>query len=138
MFLSTKYFHFFSHIFLAVLFHYHQGNLTFLIFFCCPLFPCSLSLSSRLSRFSFSFCFPFFFNVDFSIVFRNILKNLEDWGYISDPFQFSNLLQLLNDQSCQDSSVSLCWKGEWGTIKNDNCQLLKMDRSHYIAIFIKS
>ena len=43
--------------------------------------------------------------------------------------QFRNLLQLLNNQWCQGSSVSLFWKGELGTIKNNKCQLLKMARS---------
>ena len=31
--------------------------------------------------------------------------NLEDWGYIPGPFQFSNQLQLLSNQLCQDSSA---------------------------------
>ena len=28
------------------------------------------------------------------------------WGYVPGPFQFKNLLHLLNNQLCQDSSVS--------------------------------
>ena len=53
-------------------------------------------------------------------------------------FQFRNLLLLLNNQLCQDSSVSSFWKGEYGTIKNGKCQPLKIARSCYIAILIKS
>ena len=44
-----------------------------------------------------------------------------------------NLLQLLNNQLCQDSSVSFFFKGEYGTIKNGKCQLLEMARSCCIA-----
>ena len=44
-------------------------------------------------------------------VFMNLLNNLEDWCY-PGLFQFSNLLQLLNNQLCQDSNVSFFWKGE--------------------------
>ena len=42
------------------------------------------------------------------ILFSKVLKtlNLEDRGYVPDPFQFSNMLQLLNNQLCQDSSIS--------------------------------
>ena len=39
------------------------------------------------------------------MIFRNLLSNLEDWGYVPGPFQFSNQLQLLSNQLCQDSSV---------------------------------
>ena len=39
------------------------------------------------------------------IIFGNLLNNLEVWGYVPGPFQFSNPLQLLNNQLCQDSSV---------------------------------
>ena len=38
---------------------------------------------------------------------------MEDWGQVSDPFQFSNLLQLLNNQLCQDSSVSFFFLKRW-------------------------
>ena len=36
--------------------------------------------------------------------FWNPLNNLEDWGKVSGPFQFRNLLKLLTNQLCQDSS----------------------------------
>ena len=39
-----------------------------------------------------------------AIIFRNLLNNLEDLGYVPDPFQFSNPLQLLNPSS---ASVAL-------------------------------
>ena len=43
---------------------------------------------------------------------------MEDWGQVSDLFQFSNLLQLPNNQLCQDSSFSFFfWKGEQGVNK---------------------
>ena len=35
----------------------------------------------------------------------NLLNNLEDWGQVPGPFEFSNLLQLLSNQLCQDSSI---------------------------------
>ena len=35
---------------------------------------------------------------------------MEDWAYVSDPLQFSKLLQLLNNQLCQDSNVSIFLK----------------------------
>ena len=53
-------------------------------------------------------------------IFSNLLNNLEDVGYVPGPFQFSNLLQLLNNQLRQDPSVSLSRKGEEGTIKMVN------------------
>ena len=37
---------------------------------------------------------------------NNLLNNLENWDYIPGPFHFSNIPQLLNNQLCQDSSVS--------------------------------
>ena len=46
-----------------------------------------------------------------------------------------NLLQLLNNQLYQDSSVSFFEKIK-GTFKNVKCQLLKMARSDYIVILI--
>ena len=39
------------------------------------------------------------------MIFRNLLKNLENSGLVADPFQFSNLLQLFNNQLYQDSIV---------------------------------
>ena len=39
-------------------------------------------------------------------IFRDLLNNLENWGEAPDPFQFSNLSQILNNQLRQDSSVS--------------------------------
>ena len=39
-------------------------------------------------------------------IFRNLLNYLEVWGYVPGSFQFRNLLQVLNNQLCQDSSVS--------------------------------
>ena len=33
-----------------------------------------------------------------TIIFRNCLNNLVDWGLRSTPFLFNNLLQLLNKQ----------------------------------------
>ena len=41
-----------------------------------------------------------------AIILSNLLKNLEDWGYVLGPFQFSNLPQLLTNQLYQGSSVS--------------------------------
>ena len=55
--------------------------------------------------------------------FKNLLNDLEDWGYVPGPFQFNKLLRLLNNQLCEDSSVSSFWKGEQGTFKNGKCQL---------------
>ena len=40
------------------------------------------------------------------------MNDLEDWGYVSGPFQFINLLQLLNNQLWQVSDVSFSWEGE--------------------------
>ena len=57
------------------------------------------------------------------------LKSFVGFG---GPFQFSNLLQLLNNQLCQVSSVLK------RRIKNDKYQLLKTDRSRYIVISLKS
>ena len=57
------------------------------------------------------------------------LKSFVGFG---GPFQFSNQLQLLNNQSCQVSSVLK------RRIKNDKYQLLKSDRSRYIVISLKS
>ena len=37
--------------------------------------------------------------------FQESLDNLEDWGSVPGPFQFSNLLKLFNSQLCQDCSV---------------------------------
>ena len=39
------------------------------------------------------------------MIFMNLLNNLGNWGYIPGLFQFSNLLQLLNNQFCQDRRV---------------------------------
>ena len=36
------------------------------------------------------------------------------------------------------SSVSFFWKGEYGRIKNGKYQLLKTDKSCYIAMSLKS
>ena len=36
------------------------------------------------------------------IIFRNLLKNLTDWGKVPGPCEFSNLLQSLSNQWCQD------------------------------------
>ena len=49
------------------------------------------------------------------------MNNLEDWDKVSGPFQFSNLSQLLNNQLCQDSSVSFSEKRgqlKMSTMKN--------------------
>ena len=53
------------------------------------------------------------------------------------PFS-SNLLVLLNNQLCQVSRVSSFWKGEYRRIEDGKYQLLKIDRSCYIAIPLKS
>ena len=66
------------------------------------------------------------------------LNNLEDQGYVPGLLQFSNLPHLLNNQLCQDLSVSFFWNVEQGTIKICKCQLLKMARSSYIVILLKS
>ena len=52
--------------------------------------------------------------------------------------QFSNLLQLLNNELCQVSSASFYWMSEQERIKNGKYQLLKIDRSTYIIISLKS
>ena len=44
--------------------------------------------------------------------FRNLFNNLRDLGLVPGPFQFSNLLQLLDNQLSQDFSISLFWKGK--------------------------
>ena len=73
-----------------------------------------------------------------AITLSNLLKNLEDWGSVPDPFQFTKPPQLLDNQLCQNSSVSFFSKGEQGTIKIGKCQPLKIVRSCYIVILIKS
>ena len=41
-----------------------------------------------------------------AVFITNLLNNMENWGYLPDPFQFRNLLQLLSNQLCQVSIVS--------------------------------
>ena len=55
-------------------------------------------------------------------------------------FKFRNLPQLLNSHSCPDSGVLLFPLKRWIrlTFKNGKCQLLKITRSRYINILIKS
>ena len=65
------------------------------------------------------------------------MNNLEDWGKVPGPFQFSNLVQLLDKKLCQDSSVSFFAKGEKGTF-NGKCQLLIIGSSCYVLILITS
>ena len=36
-----------------------------------------------------------------AIFFRKLLNNLEDWGYVLDPFYFTYLFQLLNNHLCR-------------------------------------
>ena len=55
-----------------------------------------------------------------AIIFRNLLENLEDWDKVPDPFQFSNLFQLLNNQLCQDSNVLFCEKVSKAQLKMVN------------------
>ena len=59
--------------------------------------------------------------------FHESFEQFKGLGLSSGSFsKFSNLLQLLNDQLCQDSSVSFFWKGEWETFKkNLNVNYLK-------------
>ena len=58
------------------------------------------------------------------MIFRNFLNNLENWCQVLGPLKLRNLLQLLNSQLCQDSSVSFFLKrsirDKWkmSTIKN--------------------
>ena len=52
-------------------------------------------------------------------------------------FQFSNLLQLLNNLLSQDFSVLFFEKVNKRPVKNGKCKLLKTVRSHYIVILIK-
>ena len=48
------------------------------------------------------------------MILRNLLNNLEDWGYVPGPFQFNNLHQLLNNQVCEDYSVHIFEKvNDW-------------------------
>ena len=68
-----------------------------------------------------------------TIIFRHLLKNL---GTRAKFQVLYNLLQLLNNQLCQDSSVSFFEKVK-ATFKNGKCQLLKMARPGYIVILIK-
>ena len=63
----------------------------------------------------------------FSRIFEQILA----------PFQFSNLLQVLNNQLCQDSSVLFFRKDEQGTFKNVKCQLLKISLCYHFNKIIK-
>ena len=57
------------------------------------------------------------------MILRNLLNNLEDWGYVPGPFQFNNLHQLLNNQVCEDYSVHIFEKvNDWQ---------LKMVNVHY-------
>ena len=53
----------------------------------------------------------------------DLLENLEDWGSVPGLFQFCKLLQLLNNQLCQDSSVSFFLKLNKEQLKmvNVNC-----------------
>ena len=64
--------------------------------------------------------------------FQESLKNLRTVNKFQILF---NLLQLLNNQLYQDSSVSFFEKIK-GTFKDVKCQLLKMARSGYIVILI--
>ena len=65
-------------------------------------------------------------------------KHIFEYIHTGAKFQpISILLQLLNNQLCQDSIVSCIWKCEKGTIKNGKHQLLKMSRSCHIVILIK-
>ena len=51
-------------------------------------------------------------------IFLKSFEQFGDWGYVLDPFQFSNLLQILSNYLCQVSSISFFWKSEYGRIKN--------------------
>ena len=68
----------------------------------------------------------------------NLLDNLEDWRQVPGPFQFRNLLQLVNNQLCLDSNNSFFGKNEWETTKNGKFQHLKLTRSPNIVILMKS
>ena len=59
------------------------------------------------------------------IIFRNLLNSLEDWGQVAGPFQFRNLLQLLNKQLCEGSSISFFEKVNKGRLEmvNVNCYI---------------
>ena len=48
------------------------------------------------------------------------MENLEDWDKVPDPFQFSNLFQLLNNQLCQDSNVLFFEKVSKAQLKTVN------------------
>ena len=54
------------------------------------------------------------------MIFRYLLNNLEDWGYVPCPFQFSNVLQLHNNQLYQNSRVSFFEKLNEGNVKMVN------------------
>ena len=45
-------------------------------------------------------------------IFLKSFEQFGDWSYVLDPFQFSNLLQFLNNYLCQVSSISFFLK-EW-------------------------
>ena len=60
--------------------------------------------------------------------FQESLGNLEDWGYVPDPFQLTNLLQLLNNQLCRLFSASFFDRMNKGKLKmvnkSDNIEIL--------------
>ena len=76
---------------------------------------------------------------------------MEDWAYVSDPLQFSKLLQLLNNQLCQDSNVSIFLKvhkeqskmvnvnygKEQKTKKQTNKQKKKLEKQKKIMYFLQ-
>ena len=55
---------------------------------------------------------------------------------VPDLFQFSNLLQLLNNQLRQDFCITFFFKCGQEIFKNGKCQLLKMARFCYTVILI--
>ena len=71
----------------------------------------------------------------FSAIFWTIWKTRAKFQVL---FNFSHLLQLLNNQLSQDFKVSIFGKVNKRHFKNGNCQLFTMARFHNIVILIKS
>ena len=51
------------------------------------------------------------------MIFRNLLNNLEDWGKVAGPFQFSNLLISLITTHTKISEFNFFEKGDKGHLK---------------------
>ena len=65
------------------------------------------------------------------------MNNLEDWDEVPGLFQFSNMLQLLNNLLCQIPKFHFFEKVNEERLKIVKCQVLKMATSRQIVIFKK-